>query len=195
MHTLLPVILLFLATLLEHSFWNGEQSFRCIPLDVGSWLKSGTFNGIFSLGNNQKSHGTKRGKQWVWRTTEMCESLNQMRRIGKCVITMELLLSKLLTKYDAISLFKVFCLLRTLKSDERSLHIFTRWPTASNGRFLRAGKNSQMLINVPSLPASKKLSRASIVDEGEKKGFDSFWTPVVYPKKLFNFQNVVIAKT
>jgi hypothetical protein len=56
-----------------------------------------------------------------------------------------------------------------LESDERSLHVLTHRPTASDGRFLRAGKNSRLRMNVPSTSLPKGASRASLVYAGKNK--------------------------
>lgn len=94
MYTLLPALPPLLETLLEHSFWNGEQSFRRILHDVFSWLKSGPFWQHFHLGKQPKI--TRSHVGWVGSLTNHRnvvfgkESLNQMCRMGSCVIMMEL---------------------------------------------------------------------------------------------------------
>jgi hypothetical protein len=56
-----------------------------------------------------------------------------------------------------------------LESVERSLDVLTHRPTASDCRFLRAGKNSQLRKNVPSTSPPKEASRASLVYAGKNK--------------------------
>jgi hypothetical protein len=67
----------------------------------------------------------------------------------------------------AIQIVPSFC--NNWQSDELSLHFITNRPTVTDWRFLRAGRNSGMHMNVPYTTPLQDASQSSFVYVGEIK--------------------------
>ena len=95
MHALLPVVLPLLETFLESFLWNHVQLGCCVPHNVFSWLKSGPFQRYFQFGEQPK---ITRGHVGIVGSLtnqgnvvfSQKKILNQMRRMGGCIVVMEL---------------------------------------------------------------------------------------------------------
>jgi len=95
MHTLLPVVLPLLETFLESFLWNLVQLGRRVLHNVFSWLKSGPFQRHFQFGEQPKitrSHVGRVGSLTNQGNVVFSQkTLNRMRRMGGCIVVMELL--------------------------------------------------------------------------------------------------------
>ena len=94
LHTLLPAVLPLLETFLESFLSNHVQPSCCVPHNVFIWLKLGPFQWHFQFGEEPKiTRGhvgivgslTNQGNVVFSQKT-----LNQMRRMGGCIVVMEL---------------------------------------------------------------------------------------------------------
>ena len=94
MHTLLPAVLPLLEIFLESFLWNHVQQVCRVPHNVFSWLKSFHFQRNFQFGEQPeitRGHVGRVGSLTIQGNVVFSQkTLNQMRRMGGCVVMMEL---------------------------------------------------------------------------------------------------------
>jgi len=94
MHTLLPAVLPLLETFLENFLWNHVQLGCHVPYNVFSLLKLGPFQRHFQFGEQPKitmGHVGRVGNLTNQGNVVFSQkTLNQMRRMGRCIVVMEL---------------------------------------------------------------------------------------------------------